>query len=75
MDLKYIVVEGALCDEIIIFSNIILHADIAKKLGAGVISAGFIKKDWTCYGESVSLKLKSRPVEDTELALMWFHGK
>jgi len=75
MDLKYIVVEGALSDEIIIFSNVILHADIAKKLGVEVISAGFIKKDWTCYGESVSLSIKSRPTEDTELALMWFCGR
>lgn len=31
------------------------------------ISAGFIDRNWKCYGRSETLNLDSRPVEDTEL--------
>lgn len=66
MDLKYIVVKG-LVEEIIIFSPTITHAVMAVNFNQQVISAGFVDKNWNCYGESISLGVKSR-IEDTKIA-------
>jgi hypothetical protein len=61
-------------DEIIIFPVIIDHSDFKN---FGVISAGFcyVEKDQVlCFGESVSLKLKSKE-EDTDIATKQFFGE
>lgn len=53
----------------VIFPQTLIHADVAKDL-APVISAGFFlwkksgEKKLICYGESVSLNIKSRLTED-----------
>ena len=52
-------------DEVIIFPTIIEHS---KFRNWGVISAGFchVHSDKiVCFGESVSLRIKSRPKQDT----------
>jgi hypothetical protein len=60
---KYIIVEEKGLELPIIFNSILTHADVAgnKK----VISAGFCQSDYegvySVWGESVSLKIKSRP--------------
>jgi len=38
-----------------------------RRVRRHVVSAGFVDKDLNCYGESVSLDVKSRGDEDTEL--------
>jgi hypothetical protein len=61
-------------DEIIIFPEIMEHSDFK---GMNPISAGFCyigENRVDCFGESVSLDLKSLPVEDTELATKQIFG-
>jgi hypothetical protein len=67
---KYIVTKD---NAIIVFSDLFQHSDFRSH---GPISAGFIsigatdkhKPTIECYGESISLNLKSREEEDTALA-------
>ena len=75
-----IVSGGVAMETPIIFPSFIAHSDIALRIGSmgcmtKVISAGFVQftpgKDGNCvdveaFGESVSLKIKSRP-KDTRL--------
>jgi hypothetical protein len=77
MKTKYITYKADVGEDIIVFSLFETHADIAHRLNLEVISAGFIYITTTapdgdfkaeCYGDSVSLKVKSRPAEDAELA-------
>lgn len=61
-------------DEIIIFPEIIEHSNFKN---FEVISAGFcyVEKDQVlCFGESISLKLKSKE-EDTSIATKQFYGE
>lgn len=60
-------------NKIIVFSGALQHDEFRKfnPVSAGFISFGALGKydpDCTCYGESVSLKLKSDEDEDTRLA-------
>ncbi len=66
--LKYVVIDGPYADELFIFQDHITHADFVQLMRTTpkyVLGAGFIRNG-QCFGESVSLKVKSRP-EDTEL--------
>lgn len=68
---KYITYEDAKygTDSICIFSHFIEHNRMAMNLG-NILGAGFIRFDKgepVCYGDSFSLKIKSRP-EDSEIA-------
>lgn len=67
---KYIVVEGEFgMESIFIFPYHVAHADAAT--GRDVISAGFLSIQGgkvNCFGESISLDMKSRGEEDTFLA-------
>lgn len=67
---KYIVFEDDHgLEDIIIFSELQQHANILR-LGLTPVSAGFIEitsESLHCYGDSISLNLKSRP-EDTKIA-------
>lgn len=60
-------------DVIVIFSEQISHDIMASCFSDEIVSAGFVKLDNdvksgnVCYGESVSLKLKSIPEEDNVL--------
>ena len=60
-------------DRIIVFSELQQHKEFRgfEPVSAGFISIGVGKDgnpDCTCYGESVSLGIKSNEVEDTFLA-------
>lgn len=59
-------------NEIIIFGEIMQHKEFKEfdPISAGFISIGVKggNPDCTCYGESISLHLKSIPDEDTKLA-------
>lgn len=66
---KYVITKDK---EIIVFSELFNHSDFRSN---NPISAGFISfgvKDGnptcSCYGESISLGLKSNPEEDTMIA-------
>lgn len=65
---KYICINDDRFDCIIVFSKLLSH-DIfinLKPKSAGFIS--FENGEATCYGESVSLRIKSNPEYDSELA-------
>lgn len=67
--------------EIFIFPKTVNHDDLAEilsyikvwqgnewdRLFKKPISAGFVDRDWNCYGRSETLNLDSCPVEDTAL--------
>lgn len=62
--------------DMIVFSENETHSGVAKRMQIIPVSAGFIKvmasRDGDvyaeCYGDSISLRLKSNPDEDSELA-------
>lgn len=61
----------------IVFAEPLTHHEVAG--GFKVISAGFCHLDhrsleWKCYGESISLTLKSLP-EDSQLLTKQFNGE
>jgi hypothetical protein len=68
-DAKYIIWDDGLTECAIVFNNHLTHADMALRLNVKPISAGFVRfesnpQDPTveaiAFGESVSLRLKSR---------------
>jgi hypothetical protein len=67
MKLKYIML-GNVTPAAIVFSDVISHAEVA--CGRHVSSAGFCyideEKGAQCFGESISLKIKSNPDRDAE---------
>jgi hypothetical protein len=67
---KYIIIDLAVSNTPILFSEILTHADVARSMGGKVKSAGFcyIQNDqYVCYGESVSLQVKSGGAEDSKI--------
>jgi len=66
--IKYVVFDNGLVEDMIIFSDLTQHADVAR--GLEVVSAGFIQifDGVCCYGDSISLGVKSRPEEDEKIA-------
>lgn len=75
---KYIISESGLP---VVFSELQTHADVAYALfgGAKIIGAGFVhvssNGEYSCYGESVSLNVKSRGDEDSKLLNKMLGGK
>ena len=76
MKTKYVVFETPNgIEDMIIFSGLVQHDWMARGLGL-IVSAGFISVHTDfggdqlieCYGESISLKLNSRPEEDAKIA-------
>lgn len=67
---KYIVFDDGRFEDIVIFSELQEHRDMARGLPGVVVSAGFIQvdDDCHCYGKSLSLKVESRPERDAQLA-------
>jgi hypothetical protein len=72
MKIKYIIVEsydGS--QQPFLFSKLTSHSDMAGVGGDNIIGAGFCQLNgynkWTCYGESTSLRIKSRGVLDDEI--------
>ena len=76
MNPKYVVIkrQGNGFEEMIIFPPTIKHTAIVcegdKLVSAGVISLG---GDFCCYGESTSLRVKSRPGVDSRIADRMFN--
>lgn len=69
MNMKYVVLDGHMCDEIYLFPNMIPHDEFVKNMVVkkDVISAGFVDEHLDCYGKSVSLGVEAREVIDTAL--------
>jgi len=72
--MKYIVLDGPglMGETFFVFPGALAHSRIANKFGANhVVSAGFVVVRaggrFTCFGESLTLGVKSRPEADTEL--------
>jgi hypothetical protein len=72
---KYIIYDDGLTECALLFNNHLNHAQIATNMGVNPISAGFVtfeindlyaKIEPNVFGESVSLKLQSRP-KDAEI--------
>ncbi len=81
MNPKYIVFEEiydypCIIDiPMIIFPASINHSTIARKIGYKPISAGFLNmKKEKCFGESISLNIKSNPEIDTKLFKIQFQN-
>lgn len=73
--MKYIVFEEDGLEDIVIFSKLVNHSDMASRIGKKVLGAGFVRLGMdtasdhivgVCHGESISLNMKSRP-EDSIL--------
>jgi len=70
--MKYIIVQDGYNENIVLFSSMLKHRDIAKQLTdndlSRVVSAGQILVDddnsLVCTGESLTLNLKSRGKQD-----------
>jgi|688.fasta_scaffold03804_54 hypothetical protein len=67
---KYIITKDK---EIIVFPELLQHSEFKhfQPISAGFISFGVNKQgnpSCSCYGESISLGLKSNPEEDTVIA-------
>lgn len=72
MKAKYICVDNGLNDVIMIFPDLIQHADMFYS--GKLVSAGFINPlTMRCYGKSISLNIESRP-EDTDIARRQYGG-
>lgn len=68
--MKYIVVDDGLSDCPYIFPPHLQHFYMLSCVGGEIISAGFVMftpEGLECYGESISLGIKSRPEVDTKL--------
>ena len=74
--MKYIIIELNGIESPVIFPPWVQHSSAAKWCLGTLLSAGFIRRDeggrLYVWGESKSLKLKSRPVEDLDLILRAF---
>lgn len=70
--LKYIAYDTGLSDTMLLFPEVDKHADIASRMGLRkdqILGAGFVvfpEGVPECFGESISLEVKSRE-EDTKL--------
>lgn len=73
MRCKYVCIKS-LVDTIIVFPEIVEHADMVPSFGPSIISAGFIDMNtYECYGKSVSLGgTPSRGEIDTRIAIRQF---
>lgn len=78
---KYIVYDRGGAEDIIIFSQLEVHSEVARRLRLDVISAGFISfgtaireydaavvPDPLCFGKSETLRVVSRGMEDNKVA-------
>ena len=72
--MKYVIIEQGGLEVAVLFPCFWNHADMLNRLyGCKIISAGIIKRTEDgrlyCTGNSVVLKVQSRPVEDLDLIL------
>lgn len=75
---KYIVFGDAGFPQAVAFSETIVHSDMARAMGArNVLGAGFfavVNDRFECYGESISLRIMSRPDQDSDILNEHFCG-
>lgn len=82
---KYIIVDNHGVELPVIFSELMVHQEVAHALGysdAQVLGAGFCEvggnddgtADYNCFGESVSLRVMSRRRQDAEILNLWCRG-
>lgn len=76
---KYIIVRQGTLEVPILFSELQSHAEVAQAFNPfETVSAGFwgtnTDDQFVCYGDSFSLKLASRPVEDSRILNQLFNG-
>ncbi len=75
---KYIISDSGLP---MVFSELQTHADVARNIFGSnpIIGAGFVhvnhEGEYQCYGESVSLRVKSRGEEDSKILNKMLGGK
>jgi hypothetical protein len=84
MHQKYIVFKNGSLEDIITFSELMGHDEIARNLRGNhnIVSAGFLDVavsedgDLTCvcFGKSTSLGIESRPEKDARVAMMRLYG-
>ena len=63
MKLKYVIVDQMYTEVPIVFPEILTHAEVATWYRSTVVSGGFCYFEdgkYKCYGESISLRVKSR---------------
>ena len=70
--MKYIIANAGGYPEPYVFSDTVNHADMARNVGAEIVlGAGFCginpNREFECYGESVSLRVKSRGEYDSKI--------
>lgn len=70
--MKYITFSDNGCENIVIFGNTMKHVDVATSLGLSVVLGagyinGFLSGDLKCFGDSLSLDIKSRGSEDIKI--------
>lgn len=68
--MKYIIVDNGAWFAPILFDEATQHFEMANNVPGKVISAGFVRfapRGLECYGESISLGLKSAPEIDSKM--------
>ena len=68
---KYIVFEENFIEEMLIFSPLLQHDYVTRRMNIKPISAGFITihdNEPRCFGKSISLGLESRGEADSKVA-------
>lgn len=72
--MKYIIIDDGAIPLPMVFSGFQKHSDVALRMGAvKILGAGFCYIDnagepaFVCYGESISLNVKSRESEDSKI--------
>jgi hypothetical protein len=76
MGLKYVIVNDGALELPIVFSDILIHAEVALRY-RNVVGAGFLTvgdNEVNCYGESLSLGVKSRGEVDTKIVNRYLFG-
>ena len=78
MQMKYIIVDDGYVIHPIVFSELIAHDEMARRVGnKEVLGAGFAYLDqdkFGCYGKSISLGVASRGDEDAKFLNKWLLG-
>lgn len=69
---KYVIIDTGMLIAPIVFTELLIHADVARAIASDgeVIGAGFCHIEnnlYICYGESVSLEVKSRGEADSKI--------
>ena len=75
MKLKYVIIDHGYAEIPIIFPEFLTHAEVATWYREKVVAGGFCyfdSEEYSCYGESISLKVQSRGKKDSEILTKCF---